>query len=104
MIGYGRTGASAVTALTAEPTELPGPLVVLERRTERLAVAAAAGVRAAAVVVTCMNDATTLELAGLVRHLTTSAKLVVAARAPSQVRCGAPERTWPWSPRGSPVS
>ncbi|MGC7101241.1 NAD-binding protein [Amycolatopsis lurida] len=104
VIGYGRTGASAVTALTAEPAGLPGPLVVLERRAERLAAAAAAGVRvvageasdaavlrrsgipsAAAVVITCMNDATTLELAGLVRHLTASAKLVVAARAPGQV-------------------
>ncbi|UJW28644.1 NAD-binding protein [Saccharothrix sp. AJ9571] len=104
VIGYGRTGALAVMALTTEPAGLPGQLVVLERRAERLAAAAAAGVRAiagdatdaavlrrsgipraAAVVITCMNDATALELTGLVRHLTTSAKLVVAARAPSQV-------------------
>ncbi|AXB41430.1 NAD-binding protein [Amycolatopsis albispora] len=104
VLGYGRTGASAVAALTAEAADRPGPLVVLERRADRLAAAAAAGVRAvaaeasdaavlrrsgipraAAVVITCMNDATALELTGLIRHLTAAAKLVVAARAPGQV-------------------
>ncbi|WP_181320374.1 NAD(P)-binding protein [Saccharothrix carnea] len=104
VVGYGRTGASAVAALAADGTGFPGRLVVLERRPERAAAASAAGMTvvvgdatdvgvlrqagvplAECLIVTCMEDATTVLVTARIRRLSDAVRVVVAVRDPEHV-------------------